>query len=83
MSLVGPRPLPVRDYNGFDQDWERRRFSVRPGITCLWQINGRSSCTFEKWMQLDMQYIDQWSLGLDFKILAKTVPAVLRGAGAA
>jgi hypothetical protein len=76
MSLVGPRPLPVRDYQGFDQDWQRRRFSVRPGITCLWQVNGRSSIPFEKWMELDMQYIDHWSLGLDFKILAKTIPAV-------
>jgi exopolysaccharide biosynthesis polyprenyl glycosylphosphotransferase len=83
MSLVGPRPLPVRDYEGFDQDWQRRRFSVRPGITCLWQINGRSSIPFEKWMELDMEYIDHWSLGLDFKILAKTIPAVLKGAGAA
>jgi lipopolysaccharide/colanic/teichoic acid biosynthesis glycosyltransferase len=83
MSLVGPRPLPVRDYQGFDQDWQRRRFSVRPGITCLWQINGRSSIAFEKWMELDMEYIDHWSLGLDFKILAKTIPAVLKGAGAA
>jgi len=83
MSLVGPRPLPVRDYQGFRQDWQRRRFSVRPGITCLWQINGRSSVPFEKWMQLDMEYIDHWSLGLDFKILAKTIPAVLKGAGAA
>ena len=82
MSLVGPRPLPVRDYQGFDQDWQRRRFSVRPGITCLWQINGRSSTPFDKWMELDMHYIDHWSLGLDIKILAKTVPAVLRGAGA-
>jgi exopolysaccharide biosynthesis polyprenyl glycosylphosphotransferase len=82
MSLVGPRPLPVRDYNGLDQDWQRRRFSVRPGITCLWQVNGRSSVPFEKWMQLDMEYIDHWSLGLDFKILAKTIPAVLKGAGA-
>jgi exopolysaccharide biosynthesis polyprenyl glycosylphosphotransferase len=83
MSLVGPRPLPVRDYNGFDQDWQRRRFSVRPGITCLWQVNGRSSISFDKWMELDMQYIDHWSLGLDLKILAKTIPAVLKGAGAA
>jgi len=83
MSLVGPRPLPVRDYQGFDQDWQRRRFSVRPGITCLWQINGRSSIAFEKWMELDMEYIDHWSLGLDFKILAKTIPVVLKGAGAA
>ena len=82
MSLVGPRPLPVRDYNGFNQDWQRRRFSVRPGITCLWQVSGRSSCPFEKWMELDMHYIDHWSLGLDVKILAKTIPAVVRGAGA-
>lgn len=82
MSLVGPRPLPVRDYEGFDEDWHRRRFSVRPGITCLWQINGRSNVSFEKWMQLDMEYIDRWSLGLDFKILARTIPAVLRGSGA-
>jgi exopolysaccharide biosynthesis polyprenyl glycosylphosphotransferase len=82
MSLVGPRPLPVRDYEGFDQDWKRRRFSVRPGITCLWQINGRSTTPFEEWMKLDMQYIDQWSLWLDLKILAMTVPAVLKGAGA-
>ena len=79
MSLVGPRPLPVRDYEGFDQNWQRRRFTVRPGITCLWQINGRSSIPFEKWMQLDLQYIDKWSLWLDFKILARTVPAVFRG----
>jgi exopolysaccharide biosynthesis polyprenyl glycosylphosphotransferase len=83
MSLVGPRPLPLRDYEGFDQDWQRRRFSVRPGITCLWQINGRSTTPFEKWMELDMQYIDQWSLWMDLKILAKTIPAVLKGAGAA
>lgn len=82
MSLVGPRPLPVRDYNGFSQDWQRRRFSVLPGITCIWQINGRSNVDFEKWMKLDMQYIDQWSLWLDLKILVKTVPAVLRGSGA-
>lgn len=82
MSLVGPRPLPVRDYNGFDQDWQRRRFSVRPGITCLWQVDGRSNTPFEKWMELDMQYIDQWSLWLDFKILFKTIPAVFKGSGA-
>jgi len=83
MSLVGPRPLPVRDYEGFDQDWHRRRFSVRPGITCLWQVGGRSNISFDRWMELDMEYIDNWSLGLDLKILAKTIPAVLRGAGAA
>jgi lipopolysaccharide/colanic/teichoic acid biosynthesis glycosyltransferase len=83
MSLVGPRPLPIRDYEGFSEDWHRRRFSVRPGITCLWQVNGRSSLTFDKWMELDMQYVDKWSLWLDLKILAKTVPVVLRGTGAA
>jgi lipopolysaccharide/colanic/teichoic acid biosynthesis glycosyltransferase len=83
MSLVGPRPLPVRDYQGFSQDWQRRRFSIRPGLTCLWQINGRSSIPFDKWMQLDLQYIDKWSLWLDVEILIRTIPAVLKGAGAA
>ncbi|AJE04817.1 hypothetical protein GPICK_04935 [Geobacter pickeringii] len=83
ISLVGPRPLPVRDYEGFDQDWHRRRFSVRPGITCLWQISGRSNISFDRWMELDMEYIDRWSLWLDIKILVKTIPAVLRGVGAA
>ncbi|MGC2333799.1 MAG: sugar transferase [Candidatus Acidiferrales bacterium] len=83
MSLVGPRPLPVRDYEGFDKDWQRRRFSVRPGITCLWQINGRSGIPFEQWMKLDLQYMDEWSLWLDLKILARTIPAVLKGTGAA
>jgi exopolysaccharide biosynthesis polyprenyl glycosylphosphotransferase len=82
MSLVGPRPLPKRDYHRFDEDWLRRRFSVRPGITCLWQINGRSSVSFQEWMLLDMRYIDGWSFWLDLKILAKTIPAVLRGSGA-
>jgi exopolysaccharide biosynthesis polyprenyl glycosylphosphotransferase len=82
MSLVGPRPLPVRDYEGFSEDWHRRRFSVRPGITCLWQVNGRSNIQFEKWMELDLEYIDRWSLGLDFKILLRTLPAVLKGSGA-
>jgi len=83
MSLVGPRAMSLRDYQLFDQDWQRRRFSVKPGITCLWQVNGRSSIPFEKWMELDMQYIDKWSLWLDLKILAQTVPAVWRGTGAA
>jgi exopolysaccharide biosynthesis polyprenyl glycosylphosphotransferase len=83
MSLVGPRPLPLRDYEGFSEDWQRRRFSVRPGVTCLWQIGGRSSISFEQWMELDLQYIDKWSLLLDFEILLKTIPAVLKGSGAA
>lgn len=78
MSLVGPRPLPVRDYNGFDQDWMRRRMSVRPGLTCIWQISGRNDIPFERWMELDMAYIDEWSLWLDVKILFKTIPAIIR-----
>jgi exopolysaccharide biosynthesis polyprenyl glycosylphosphotransferase len=82
MSLVGPRPLPVRDYEGFDREWHLRRFSVRPGITCLWQIQGRSNIPFERWMQLDMDYIDHWSLWLDMKILLKTIPVIFRGEGA-
>jgi lipopolysaccharide/colanic/teichoic acid biosynthesis glycosyltransferase len=64
------------------EKWSRR-FSACPGITCLWQINGRSTISFEKWMKLDMEYIDNWLLGLDLMILLKTVPAVLRGSGAA
>ncbi len=83
MSLVGPRAMSLRDYQLFDKDCHRRRFSVKPGITCLWQVNGRSSIPFEQWMELDLQYIDKWSLWLDLKILAQTVPAVLRGTGAA
>jgi lipopolysaccharide/colanic/teichoic acid biosynthesis glycosyltransferase len=83
MSLVGPRAMSVRDYQFFSEDWQRRRFSVPPGITCLWQIQGRNSIPFEQWMVLDMQYIDGWSLWLDLKILALTIPAVLRGSGAA
>ena len=83
MSLVEPRPLPVRDYDGFREDWQRRRFSVRPGITCLWQVKGRSTIGFEEWMKLDLQYMDEWSIWLDLKILAWTIPVVMRGTGAA
>jgi exopolysaccharide biosynthesis polyprenyl glycosylphosphotransferase len=83
MSLVGPRAMSVRDYQNFNEDWQRRRFSVLPGITCLWQIHGRNTIPFEQWMVLDMQYIDRWSLWLDLKILALTIPAVLKGSGAA
>lgn len=82
MSLVGPRPLPPRDVEGFTADWQRRRFSVKPGITCLWQVSGRSAIPFEQWMKLDMAYIDNSSLELDLKILLRTVPAVFRGTGA-
>ena len=82
MSLVGPRPLPLRDVKGFALDWQRRRFSVKPGITCLWQVGGRSSISFDQWMLLDMQYMDEWSIWLDFKIMLQTIPAVFRGSGA-
>lgn len=81
MSLVGPRPpIPseVREY----ERWQRRRLSMKPGLTCLWQIKGRNRIEFEKWMELDLQYIDNWSLGLDLKIILKTVPVVLFGYGA-
>jgi exopolysaccharide biosynthesis polyprenyl glycosylphosphotransferase len=82
MSLVGPRPLPVRDYEGFNEDWHRRRFSVRPGISGLWQVAGRSNLQFDQWMELDLKYINEWSLALDFKVLLLTVPAVVKGTGA-
>lgn len=82
MSLVGPRPFSVRDFEGFNRDWHRRRFSVRPGITCLWQVSGRSNISFDRWMELDMEYIDNWSLWLDLKILFWTIPAVVTGHGA-
>jgi len=82
LSLVGPRPLPERDFQKFNQLWFNRRFSVKPGITCIWQISGRSETSFDKWILQDLEYIDKWSLGLDLKILFKTIPAVVRGTGA-
>jgi exopolysaccharide biosynthesis polyprenyl glycosylphosphotransferase len=82
MSLVGPRPLPLRDVGRFTEAALVRRFSVRPGLTCLWQISGRNELSFERWMELDMQYIDRWSLTLDLKIIALTIPAVLKATGA-
>ncbi len=82
MSLVGPRPLPLRDVSRFEEAWLLRRFSVRPGLTCLWQVHGRSDTSFDHWMKLDLDYIDHWSLTLDLKILLLTIPAVLRGSGA-
>lgn len=82
MSLVGPRPLPIRDYNGFNEDWQKRRFSVLPGITCKWQISGRNNISFDEWMRLDMDYIDNWSLKEDIFILLKTIPAVFSRKGA-
>ncbi len=82
MSLVGPRPLPLRDVSRFEEAWLLRRFSVPPGLTCLWQVRGRSNTRFDEWMKLDLEYIDSWTLGLDLAILAQTLPAVLRGSGA-
>jgi exopolysaccharide biosynthesis polyprenyl glycosylphosphotransferase len=82
MSLVGPRPLPLRDVDRFAEAALVRRFSVRPGLTCLWQISGRSEVGFDRWIELDLQYIDEWSLGLDLRIILKTVPAVITGTGA-
>ncbi len=82
MSLVGPRPMSVRDVSLFDRGVQRKRFSVRPGITCLWQVSGRSNLPFAKWLELDLRYIEQWSLLLDLEILLQTIPAVLRGTGA-
>jgi exopolysaccharide biosynthesis polyprenyl glycosylphosphotransferase len=81
MSLVGPRPLPVRDFERIETRWHRRRFSVKPGVTCLWQVTSREA-KFDEWAQMDMEYIDNWSLALDLKILAKTIPAVLSRHGA-
>jgi exopolysaccharide biosynthesis polyprenyl glycosylphosphotransferase len=81
MSLVGPRPPLAEEVNKFDP-WQRRKLSVRPGITCLWQVRGRSNIDFQEWMKMDLEYIDNWSLWLDFRILARTIPAVLSGKGA-
>jgi exopolysaccharide biosynthesis polyprenyl glycosylphosphotransferase len=82
MSLVGPRPLPLRDVERIDIQWHKRRFSIKPGITCLWQVNGRSNIGFNEWVRMDLDYIDKWSLGLDLLILVKTIPAVFKGPGA-
>ncbi len=80
MSLVGPRP-PLPDEVGKYSRWQRRRLSMKPGITCLWQVGGRNDTTFDEWMKLDLQYIDNWSLWLDTKILLKTVPTVINATG--
>jgi len=83
MSLVGPRPLPVDEVKRFNDFAHRRRLSVKPGLTCLWQISGRNDVKdFKDWVRLDLEYIDNWSLWLDFKILCRTIPVVLTGAGA-
>src|SRR5256714_5548413 len=83
MSLVGPRPLPLYEVEKFENTAQRRRLSVKPGLTCLWQISGRNQVRdFGDWVRLDLDYIDRWSLGLDFKILLRTIPAVILGLGA-
>jgi exopolysaccharide biosynthesis polyprenyl glycosylphosphotransferase len=81
MSLVGPRPAVPSEVDQY-QVWQRRRLRMRPGLTCLWAVSGRDNVDFETWMKLDMQYIDNWSLALDWKILLRTIPRVLTGHGA-
>jgi len=81
MSLVGPRPPLPKEVAQYEP-WQRRRLSVKPGVTCLWQVNGRNNIDFDQWMRLDLQYIDSWSLWLDAKILVRTLPAVIKGTGA-
>ena len=83
MSLVGPRPLPLYEVEKFTNACYRRRLSMKPGLTCLWQIRGRNNVTsFDEWVRMDLEYIDHWSLSLDLLILLRTIPAVLAGAGA-
>ena len=83
MSLVGPRPLPLYEVEKFENTAQRRRLSVKPGLTCLWQISGRNQVRdFRDWVRLDLDYIDRWSLALDCKILLRTIPAVIMGLGA-
>ena len=81
MSLVGPRPPIPAEVARYER-WQMRRLSMKPGLTCIWQVSGRNHVDFETWMKLDLQYIDNWSLFLDVKLLARTVPAVLLGSGA-
>ncbi len=81
MSLVGPRPAVPEEVENY-QTWQRRRLRMRPGLTCLWAVKGRDTLDFETWMKMDMQYIDTWSLALDWKIILRTIPRVLTGCGA-
>lgn len=80
MSLVGPRPHPFDDVAGY-RPWHRGRFAMKPGVTGLWQVAGRGDADFDRWVELDLEYIRAWSLALDLRILARTLPAVLRGSG--
>src|SRR4030095_16381947 len=82
MSLVGPRPLPLYEVAKFETPSQRRRLSMKPGLTCLWQISGRNEVkSFEQWVRMDLEYIDNWSLWLDIQILLRTIPVVFTGAG--
>jgi exopolysaccharide biosynthesis polyprenyl glycosylphosphotransferase len=81
MSFVGPRPAVIEEVRQYEP-WQRRRLSMKPGLTCLWQVSGRNELTFDEWMRLDLEYIDNWSLWLDLKIALLTIPAVVRGRGA-
>lgn len=81
MSLVGPRPPFPEEVERYEP-WMLRRLAVRPGLTCLWQISGRSDLSFDEWMRLDLEYVDRYSLGMDLRILLLTVPAVISGRGA-
>ena len=81
MSLVGPRPAVPAEVDRYSVA-QRRRLSMRPGLTCLWQVSGRNTISFEQWVKLDVEYIDTWALNLDLKLLLRTVPAVLFGVGA-
>jgi len=81
MSLVGPRPAVPSEVDGY-QRWQRRRLRMRPGLTCLWAVSGRDNLDFDTWMKMDMHYIDNWSLALDWKIILRTIPRVLTGHGA-
>jgi lipopolysaccharide/colanic/teichoic acid biosynthesis glycosyltransferase len=81
MSFVGPRP-PLQEEVAHYERWQRRRLRMQPGLTCLWALEGRNQLSFRRWMELDLEYIDNWSPALDWKILLKTIPVVLLGRGA-
>ena len=81
MSIIGPRPAVPSEVSQY-KIWQRRRLRMRPGLTCLWAIRGRDGLDFDEWMQMDLEYIDRWSLLLDLQVLARTIPVVLAGKGA-
>lgn len=81
MSIVGPRPPILREVQQY-KPWQRRRLSVRPGLTCFWQVSGRNAIGFDEWMKLDLRYVDQWSVGTDLRLILRTIPVVLTGSGA-